>query len=97
MVKNTKGGNRHKKMASKRAESVYGQLTQENINLKNELDFYKSLFTTHSNSCVFNLSIKKKNGENIWVDHTRDTRSYLSSLDKDEEVENWLKPVKPSR
>jgi hypothetical protein len=65
--------------------------------LRKELEFYKSLFETHSNSCVFNLSIKKKKCNNVWVDHVRDPHSYLSSLDKDDEVRGWLKPTKPSR
>jgi len=65
--------------------------------LKEELDFYKSLFNTHNNSVVFNLSIKKKNGEKVWVDHVRDSREYLSTLDQDEEIKGWLEPIKPSR
>ena len=65
--------------------------------LKEELEFYKSLFDSHNNSVVFNLSIKKKNGKNVWVDHTRDSREYLETLDMDEEIEEWLKPIKPSR
>ena len=43
------------------------------------------------------LNIKKKNGENVWVDPIMDQREYLESLDKDEEVLSWLEPVKPSR
>ena len=65
--------------------------------LKEELDFYKSLFNSHNNSVVFNLTIKKKNGENVWVDHTRDSREYLESLEMDSEVKEWLEPIKPSK
>ena len=65
--------------------------------VKKELEFYKSLFKTHHNSVVYNLSIKKKNGENVWVDPIMDKREYLESLDKDEEVLSWLEPIKPSR
>lgn len=65
--------------------------------LKEELEFYKLVFRTHSNSVVFNLSIKKKNGKKVWVDNIRDTREYLLTLDKDDEVIEWLKPIKPSR
>jgi hypothetical protein len=65
--------------------------------LQEELEFYKSLFKTHNNSCVFNLSIKKKNGKNAWVDRIRDSHSYIESLDRDEDIEGWLQPVKPSR
>lgn len=73
------------------------EMVEENEILKQELEFYKSLFKTHSGSCVFNLSIKKKNGTNVWVDHVRDPNSYIESLDKDKEVMGWLEPVKPSR
>tara|TARA_B100000575_G_C22838643_1_gene491725 strand:- start:201 stop:491 length:291 start_codon:yes stop_codon:yes gene_type:complete len=65
--------------------------------VKKELEFYKSLFKTHYNSAVYNLSIKKKNGENVWVDHVIDNEEYLLSLDQDKEIEEWLKPAKPSR
>lgn len=65
--------------------------------VKKELEFYKSLFKSHHNSVVFNLSIKKKNGKNVWVDHINDKREYIETLDKDEEVISWLVPVKPSR
>ena len=73
------------------------EIVEENEILKQELEFYKSLFKTHNGSCVFNLTIKKKNGTNVWVDHVRDSYSYIESLDKDEEVRGWLEPVKPSR
>jgi len=65
--------------------------------IKKELDFYKSIFKTHNNSCLFNMNIKTKNGDKIWVDVTRDSNEFISSLDKDEEVEQWLKPVKYER
>jgi len=64
---------------------------------KKDLELYKSLFTTHKNSCVFNLSIKKKNGKNVWVDRVNDDYSYIESLDRDKEVNEWLEPIKPSR
>ena len=65
--------------------------------LKEELEFYKSIFRTHNHSVIFNLTIKEKNGEKVWVDHIRDSREYLLTLDQDEEVKEWLKPIKPSR
>lgn len=65
--------------------------------VKKELEFYKSLFKTHHNSVVYNLNIKKKKCENVWVDPIMDKREYLESLDQDEEVLSWLEPVKPSR
>lgn len=65
--------------------------------VKEELEFYKSIFKSHYNSVIFNLTIKKKNGKNVWVDPIMDNREYLRTLDKDEQVKEWLKPIKPSR
>lgn len=73
------------------------QLTIENKKLKEELEFYKSLFKYRRNSCIFNLKIKKMNGENVWVDRVRDQREDFLKLDMDEEVEEWLKPIKCER
>ena len=72
-------------------------LQKENQLLKDELKFYKSLFKTNSNSVVFNLHIKTMNGKKVWVDPVRDSYQNLSKLDKDEDVNDWLAPVKPSR
>ena len=65
--------------------------------LENNLEFYKSVFKTHSNSVIFQLKIKKKNKKSIWVDQIRSDRSFLESLDRDEEIEEWLKPVRCER
>ena len=65
--------------------------------LKEELDFYKSLFVTRRNSCIFNLKIKKMNGKNVWVDRVRDQREDFLKLDMDEEVEEWLQPIRCER
>ena len=73
------------------------KLKEENTNLKNELDFYKSLFITRRNSCIFNLKIKKMNGDNVWVDRVRDQREDFLKLDMDDEVEEWLEPVRCER
>jgi hypothetical protein len=72
-------------------------LEEEIEELKEELELYKSLFKSHRNSVIFNLTIKKKTGKSVWVDHVRDDREYLLSLDRDSDVEEWLKPVRPSR
>jgi len=65
--------------------------------LREELEFYKSLFVTRRNSCIFNLKIKKMNGKNVWVDRVRDQREDFLKLDRDEEVEEWLQPVRCER
>lgn len=71
--------------------------SQEIKNLKAELEFYKSLFVSRRNSCIFNLKIKKINGKNVWVDRVRDQREDFLKLDRDEEVEEWLQPVRCER
>ena len=77
--------------------TIYNNLEIEIKTLKEELKFYKSLFKTHRNSVVFNLTIKKRKGKKVWADHILDNRSYIESLDKDDEVEEWLKPTKCER
>ena len=71
--------------------------SEEIRKLKEELEFYKSLFVTRRNSCIFNLKIKKMNGKNVWVDRVRDQREDFLKLDRDEEVEEWLKPIRCER
>ena len=71
--------------------------SEEIRQLKEELEFYKSLFVTRRNSCIFNLKIKKMNGKNVWVDRVRDQREDFLKLDMDEEVEEWLKPIRCER
>lgn len=68
-------------------------------NTKNELEFYKSIFKTHWNSAVFNLRIKMINDKKIWVDRIKITTDYelLYKLNKDDEVIEWLKPVRCER
>ena len=67
--------------------------------LNKELEFYKSVFKTHSNSAVFNLRIKTINGKKIWIDKVldRSNRELLLSLDKDDEVIEWLTPCRCER
>jgi len=76
--------------------SVEREKTELEI-IKEELDFYKSVFESHHNSVIFNLTIKKKNGKKVWVDPIRDNQEYIQTLDRDEEVIEWLRPIKPSR
>lgn len=71
--------------------------SEEIRQIKEELEFYKSLFVTRRNSCIFNLKIKKMNGKNVWVDRVRDQREDFLKLDRDEEVEEWLQPVRCER
>jgi hypothetical protein len=80
----------------RRNAEQYKKVCKENISLKKELHFYQSLFKTHCNSAVFNLYSKTINGEKVWIDPIIE-HGKLHLLDKDEEVEEWLKPVKFER
>ena len=73
----------------------YKKVCKENIQLKKDLEFYKSIFQTHSNSAVFNLKIKTIDGERLWIDKVKiySDHQLLNSLDKDDEVLEWLKPI----
>lgn len=66
-------------------------------NLQKELEFYKSIFKRHTNSAIFNLSIKTINGERIWYDKVMDRMNLLDHLDEDEEVIEWKKPIRCER
>jgi len=73
------------------------ELTDINNKLLETIEFYKSIFKTHPNSVIFNLHIKTINGKPVWVDPINDNHEIIRKLDKDEEVNDWLKPVRPSR
>lgn len=75
------------------------RLYKHNICLKEELEFYKSIFKTHRNSAVFNLKIKTKQNKKLWVDKVRDRSDYyfILSLDQDDETREWLEPVRCER
>jgi len=84
--------------------SIYNKLEDEietqKLEIKTqklEIDFYKSIFKTHKNSVIFNLSIKKKKGKKVWIDHIRENREKILELDIDDDVKEWLKPIKCSR
>ncbi len=64
---------------------------------KGELEFYKSIFKTHRNSVVYNLYIKYKDKQHIWIDKIRTDYYELKQLDEDEDIKEWLKPVKCER
>ena len=85
------------KMKMKELEKEKQKLHDENLNLRQEVMFYRSLHTTHRNSVVHNLHIKQINGEKFWVDPINDPREYLLTLDEDDEVKQWLKPAKCER
>tara|TARA_Y100001958_G_scaffold130598_1_gene99531 strand:+ start:2794 stop:3429 length:636 start_codon:yes stop_codon:yes gene_type:complete len=65
--------------------------------LREELEFYKSVFKSHRNSLVSQVKIKTLNGKKVWIDHIRDDKKLIESLDRDAEIEEWLKPIKSER
>ena len=69
-----------------RLQQEINNLKTEKKTLKKDLEFYKSLFKTHSNSVVFNLTIKSKNGEKIWEYINRSDNNKLYRL-------NWSRII----
>mgnify|MGYP006088882363 FL=1 len=78
---------------SAKLESVENELAT----VKDDLEFYKSIFMTHPNSAVFNLRIKSINGKRLWVDKVNADHSLKKQLDPDEETVEWLQPIKCER
>jgi predicted RNase H-like nuclease (RuvC/YqgF family) len=83
---------------------IVDKLNEENDKLQNELDetkdeleFYKSIFKTHRNSVVFNLYIKYKDKQRLWIDKIRTDNYYLKQLDEDDDIKEWLKPIRCER
>jgi hypothetical protein len=72
-------------------------LKQQNRELKKDLNFYQSIFKTHSNSVVFNLCQKFKRGEKVWIDKINCDRGEITELDQDQDTIEWLKPVRCER
>jgi hypothetical protein len=64
---------------------------------KADLDFYKSIFKTHRNSVVYNLYIKYKDKQRLWIDKIRTDKYELTQLDEDKDIIEWLKPVRCER
>ena len=72
------------------------KLVNQNLKLKEELNLYKSLFKTHRHSAICNMYIKKKKGKKVWIDKIIQYWE-LDQLDQDEDVIEWLKPIKCER
>tara|TARA_B100000767_G_C19361326_1_gene367978 strand:- start:212 stop:469 length:258 start_codon:yes stop_codon:yes gene_type:complete len=68
-------------------------LRLKNIELKKDLEFYKSILEMR-NSCIFNLREKTKKGERVWIDVINAETKELLELDMDDEIKEWLKPIK---
>ena len=101
MVKNTPFLIRNLTMSEERKKNVKDELNyiQQIHTLQKDLEFYKSVFKTHLNSALFNLRIKTIKGERVWVDKIKAFTDYelLNNLDKDDEVLEWMKPIRCER
>ena len=64
---------------------------------KSELNFYKSIFKTHRNSVVYNLYIKYKDKQRLWIDKIKTDYLELKQLDRDKDIIEWLKPIRCER
>lgn len=76
---------------------IIDELNEENNKLSDELDFYKSIFKTHSNSVVYNLYIKYKDKQRLWIDKIRIDKYELKQLDMDKDIIEWIKPIRCER
>ena len=65
--------------------------------LEDDLNFYKSPFRTHRNSVIFNLHCKFINKKRVWIDRICARNEEILQLDRDDEVEEWLAPVRCDR
>ena len=73
------------------------KLQRELNSTKRDLDFYKSIFKTHRNSVVYNLYIKYKDSKRLWIDKIKTDKYELKQLDEDEDIIEWLKPIRCER
>ena len=71
-------------------------LKERIVELEEDLEFYKSILEMR-NSCIYNLHIKTINGERVWVDRVLHHREDFLKLDRDSQVEEWLKPIRCER
>jgi len=66
-------------------------LLKEQISqLESDVKFYKSILEMR-NSCIFNLHEKTKKG---WIDIINTDKNELLELDLDDEIKEWLKPIR---
>jgi len=86
-----------KKINDNSLTNIINNYESENKIIKEELEFYKSIFKSHPNSLVSQVKIKTLKGKKVWIDRIRDDKKYISSLDMDDEISEWLKPIKAER
>jgi len=65
------------------------ELLLENKKLKEELIFFNKIFE-FNDSLVYNMIIKYKNGNKVWIDKQKITERELLELDEDDEIKNLI-------
>ena len=65
------------------------ELLLENKKLKEELFFFNKIFE-FNDSLVYNMIIKYKNGNKVWIDKQKITERELLELDEDDEIKNLI-------
>ena len=78
------------------SEQTIQRLTQTNQQLQDKIDFFNTIYD-HSGSLVSQMYIKTKNGNPVWVDSLRSSVEFLETLDKDEQVDQWIYERKYTR
>jgi hypothetical protein len=78
------------------SEQTIQRLTQTNQQLQDKIDFFNTIYE-HGESSVYQMNIKTKNGKPVWVDSLRSSVEFLETLDKDEQVDQWIYERKYTR
>jgi hypothetical protein len=65
------------------------ELLLENKKLKEEIIFFNKIFVFYD-SIVYNMIIKYKNGEKVWIDKQKITKQQLLELDQDEDIKKLI-------
>jgi len=74
----------------------YHQLIDENMRLKKEVEFLKSIFEYPlRNNAIFNLVHLKKKGEDVWVVRNRMSENELREFDDCEELRYMINNCNP--
>jgi len=65
------------------------ELLLENKKLKQEIIFFNKIFVFYD-SMIYNMMIKYKNGEKVWIDKQKITKQQLLELDQDEDIKKLI-------
>jgi len=65
------------------------ELLLENKKLKEEIIFFNKIFVFYD-SMIYNMMIKYKNGEKVWIDKQKITKQQLLELDQDQDIKKLI-------